>query len=502
MKDRRDGVEFMLSDEAKAEMNAKPKKKASKGVHKKPRNTKKLTTEEIRLQRERRLQSFETEVEYIKPYDDKSDKSFIVYAILVGIIISIIAFYLVFSVANEKMSVENNANNNQNNSNQEVIEPQINDKHELEDALIAEYKTVRGYINNIDKEYKIIEVLDISNGEPIQIVVSSATHITDQFGRALVFAELELGDGILVEYVRANNVAINIEKPDEFFVKSNKTAVKTDIVSNAIEYNNNKYYLTEYTIILDKDGNYTTLSEISDKDYITFKGLSNYVNYIKVDKGHGTIKFTNVEKVKNPTVYINTRTIVDPNKKSQVVVGEGAYEVLVTGDNITPYTMEIENIDNGQEVEVDFKFATDKLGHVGVVSNVENIVLKINDKEYDEESIITLPYGEYTVSATKLNYTEEVQVMVIDKPKTNLVINLVPIATDVVVDIATIPAEAELYVDNQLVGITPIKTSITKGQHQITIKYPGKHDISFDIDGTDKYYKYNFTLMDKPTESE
>ncbi len=488
MREERDGVRLDISSEGENKSN-QARRKASKGVHKKQVEKKKMTPEEIRARREEKLKNFELEYEEHYEAEEKSDKTFYIYGLLIAIIVSIFSFYTIFAISSNKTSGTANAGNSGTET------PATDDSE-----LIGEYRTLTAYITLIDAENKTIDVLNIENGEVLNIIVSSSTKITDQYGRALVFSELALGDGVEINYIKANNIAVTIDKPESFFVKSEKTGVVVNTATNSFSYNDVNYFTTDYTIMVNANGEPITLSDIDASDVVTFKGTSNYINYVQIVTGHGTIQFTNIDSVRNPKADINTKTLVDLSKETSLVVGEGDYKVVITGDNISPYIQYID-VTAGETENIDLKMATGKLGNVNIMSNIDGFVLKINEKEYDETRAITLPYGEYTATATKLNYAGDTQIFTIDKPNTNLVFNLVPVATNVILDVSSTPTGASVYVDSQLVGTTPLKTSVSEGKHAVSVKYPNKHDISFDIDGSEQFYKYNFTLVDKPAES-
>ncbi len=489
MRDERDGVELDISDDAER-LSEQNRRKASRGVHKKTPNDKKMTTAEVRALREQKLKKMEEEYQHVY-VEEGVDKSFFIYGLLIAVVVCIVTFYAIFMFTAEKTS------NTGANSGNNTVTTNTDGSNELDEELAGEYKVITGYLTEMDTEYKTVKVLNIENGEILDIVVASSTAINDEYGRALVFSELEVGDGVEVNYIRANNMAVSINKPEEFFTKANKTGVVINPTTNTLLFNEKNYYTTDYTIIVNQEGNPIGLSDISDKDYITFKGISNYVNFIQVLAGHGTIQFTNIDSVNNPKADVNTKTIVDLSKDTFIDVAEGSYKVVITGDNISPYIQYVDVV-SGKTENVDLALATGKLGNLNVVSNVDGIVLKINDKEYDETKVITLPYGDYIATASKLNYAGDTVSFTINKPATNIVFNLVPVDTNVILDIATTPVGAEVYVDNQLIGITPIKYATTQETHQITVKYTGKYDYAFTIDGSESYYRYNYTLIDKP----
>ncbi len=491
MRDERDGVELDISDDAE-QLSQQNRRKASRGVHKKTPSDKKMTTAEVRALREAKLQKMEEEYQHVY-IEENVDKSFFVYGLLLAVVVCIVTFYGIFMFTSDRTSNVNPSTDEVNNT----LTNNTDGEHELDEELVGEYKVITGYITEIDTDYKTIKVLNLENGEVLDIVVASSTAINDEYERALVFSELEVGDGVEVNFIRANNMAVSINKPDTFFTKANKTGVVVEPNTKTLLFNEKNYYITDYTIIVNQEGIPIGLGDISDKDTITFKGISNYVNYIQVITGHGTIQFTNIDSVKNPKADINTKTIIDLSKDTFIDVAEGSYKVVITGDNISPFIQYID-VASGKTEEVDLGLATGKLGNLYVVSNVDGIILKINDKEYDETKAITLPYGDYIASANKLNYAGDTVSFTVDKPNTNIVFNLVPVDTNVILDIATTPAGAEVYVDNQLVGITPLKYSTTQETHQITVKYTGKYDYAFTIDGSETYYRYNYTLIDKP----
>ncbi|MDO4300423.1 MAG: PEGA domain-containing protein [Clostridia bacterium] len=249
----------------------------------------------------------------------------------------------------------------------------------------------------------------------------------------------------------------------------NKTAKLVKFGAEAKEHKDSSYkYDEDILAVKDKNGNELTLENISPMDTIRLTGYNNgtvdKVYSIVIEQGHGTLELRNINNIKNAKVTVDgVDTTVDISNPL-ITLGEGTHTVVVKGKNISDITKEV-SISSAEPYVFDLSKVVVNTGALTVYSNVKDYVLYINDKEYDEDQSILLPYGEYNVRAAKDGYAAFTGSVTIDADQNTCKVKLEKLNQSGTVTLTANPAEAEIYINDNYIGKGTVKVQLALGSY-------------------------------------
>lgn len=249
----------------------------------------------------------------------------------------------------------------------------------------------------------------------------------------------------------------------------NKTAKLVKFGTDAKEHKDASYKYDENTIsVSDKSGNALTLENISPMDTVKLTGYNNGITdkvySIVVVQGHGTLELRNINNIKNARVKIDGKDTSVNVGSPYVTLGEGSHTVVIKGKNISDITKEV-SISTETPYVLDLSKVVVSTGALTVYSNVDDYTLYINDKEYDENESILLPYGEYKVRATKNGYSDFSGSVTIDADQNTLKVKLDKANKSGIVNLTATPSDAEIYINDKYIGKGSVKVQLALGSY-------------------------------------
>lgn len=249
----------------------------------------------------------------------------------------------------------------------------------------------------------------------------------------------------------------------------NKTAKLVKFGTDAKEHKDASYKYDENTIsVSDKSGNALTLENISPMDTVKLTGYNNGITdkvySIVVVQGHGTLELRNINNIKNARVKIDGKDTTVNVGSPYVTLGEGSHNVVIKGKNISDITKEV-SISTETPYVLDLSKVVVSTGALTVYSNVDDYTLYINDKEYDENESILLPYGEYKVRATKNGYSDFSGSVTIDADQNTLKVKLDKANKSGIVNLTATPSDAEIYINDKYIGKGSVKVQLALGSY-------------------------------------
>ncbi len=273
--------------------------------------------------------------------------------------------------------------------------------------------------------------------------------------------------------------------------KVNKTANLIKFDAGAKEHKDSSYKYDESIIsVRDKSNNPLTLENIGYMDTIKLTGYNNgnidKVYNIVIESGHGTIELRNLNNIKNPKITVDGSETAVNLSSPFITVGEGTHTVVVSGKNISDITREV-SVTAAEPFVLDLSKVVVNTGALTVYSNVSDYALYINDKEYDENQSILLPYGEYSVRASKDGYSNYSGSVTIDADQNTCKVNLTKLNRSGRVNLSASPAEAEIYIDDNYVGKGSTSVQLALGSYVAKAVCPGyktqSKQINVSVDG-------------------
>ncbi len=396
-------------------------------------------------------------------------KLFMSIAIGIGIIVFIAVFVLTFMSTNKS----------QNNSDDKVV-----NNTNTENIVSTENKNTASIVESIENSRIVIK--DISTGSSSSIKPDSDTEIFDKNGKKSSLNNILVGDIISVELDENKEKILKITYPDKYFYIGDKN--KSDLYSLEVSENKDKivcdnktYKISEYTDIIYKD-QHKSISDLTEVDKVILKGYDDTVYYIEILEFHGNINIKNADKLENGNIKIDDNEKISISDNSIIPVTEGSHKILITGSNINDYSAEI-FIVSGESFDIDLGDLQGKKCVLIIKANVNDYKLYINDVEvYDTSSPQVIDEGQYTIRIEKEGYEPFNQTLNLSGSSYELKAELKELAIEKVsFVITTYPAGADIYIDNEYIGKSPINTNLSEGDYKFVAKLSGYSDIDRNI---------------------
>lgn len=424
-----------------------------------------------------------------------------------GVLTSIVAFAILFNTFFGGNTVNNTANHSPALINiaqppPPVIEPVVTEVGQLGVAVIRD----------IDTLARTLTIYHIDNNTVYTLPVSIGAPINNRFGETLVFGELRIGDivDIQMDMSSDNLTAVSINGTAiEFTEVSN---VQVDTANGFLTVGNNHYFFSDETISV-LGGQPHSVENISPMDIVTIRVYQNKVYYISVSRSHGFLEVINADHIIDGSIEVRSNIVyLNDEDFSPIKLPEGSNTVIVRGSNTETLSINV-LIQRGEYYQLDLSHVEQLSGILNVTVNVDGATITVNGNVETFQEPLNLIHGEYTISVTmegfepyertiQLNQSvltlniqlveipvePEIAEEVIDELIDELVDELVDELLDEMIvaeieipeliptrpmQITTDPSNAEVFIDNLFVGITPLTIEIPIGERTIRFRKEG-----------------------------
>lgn len=410
---------------------------------------------------------------------------FFSFTIVIGVVIFILAFMLTFSSLSSYIGTPSNKTNTTSNN-------EINTE---QNKLVLDSNTdenILGIIKNINYDTSIFTFTDIKTNKEYTLKSKPSSIFKDKYDNMLTIAELKIGT--IVDFSFDSNNKLNyVKENNDSFTLENVSNVKINLELNKLDINDKILEINDKVITLKNNEPYE-ISSISPLDIIDIKGYNNMVYFINVKKGNGTLKLTNKPNLNNAIIEIDRNIFKSLNEIDSINLAEGNHKVVIRSDDTLSFIREIEII-AGTETILDLNQLQNKSGTLIIKSNVTDYTLYVNNNIETSREPLNLAYGSYTIRAEKEGYTPFETQVNINSSQNSINIELEKIEKIGEMTISSNPDNAEVFVDNVLVGYTPLTYKLSQGVHTITLKKDGYNDfVLSSVTISDEESSFNITM--------
>ena len=294
------------------------------------------------------------------------------------------------------------------------------------------------------------------------------------------------------------------------------------------------------------NGEQGELMDLNANDTLIVKGIDHTVYSITVDKGHGYLRLKNEQYFVGGWIEVGQKIIQPISEDMLLVVPEGTYQVLLTNTRIEGKKEVTIERDGEVELDVgDIKPEEAKYGDILFTINPENATLYIDGEQQDFSQKVTLEYGIHQMILKADGYKTLTQYIKVGQENATIRVELeaqsqeeksdssdtnntggnddsmidanTQSSNNTVTQSATAlpsaalpsnatssstgnkvyidsPEGAELYLDNNYIGIVPIAFSKSAGTHIVTLRKDGCQTKSYtlQVDTEAKDITYSF----------
>jgi len=323
-----------------------------------------------------------------------------------------------------------------------------------------------------------IEVYDFSGGQSYSVYFDSNSQIKDRFNKDLDFSDLQVGDIANLEFYSKTNNIVKFALDDGYWERAEATHVEVKNSNNTITIGDEEYSFDNQLMFFHK-GERSSLNTLAPTDIIYVKGYNRQILTMNVLRSHGLITVTGGEKIKEGVLEFGSAymSAIEEIPAEGFEVAEGNYIITVRGANIEKYTKEIK-VEERDSLSVNLDDVVMKKGSLTVKMTPVDAKFYVDGKIYDTSEPIELEYGKYEVKVERENFATQTQEIEVDKDVLTLEVRLEESAKLGKVYINTNPSGAEIYIDNIFLGNSPIEYEMELGNHTVTARKEGYHEVT------------------------
>lgn len=284
-----------------------------------------------------------------------------------------------------------------------------------------------GVVKELDQENQTISILGTDNSVQLNFRYNGGTDVKNQYGKVVSIQTIGLGEIVDFTYDAQTNKLKSLAINKKAWTYENVKKMRMDAKRGILQLGTTNYAVKE-SVLYVGDNEIISFADLSPKDQLTIKGIGQNVYSIIVTKGHGILRFTNIEDFVGGTVYIGAstyqRVLEDP---MNVVIREGSYRVVMQNGKLTGVKQV--KVERGRELTVDmseFKLDKSNIGEIEFSISPYGADLYIDGKEVDYSKTVSLNYGNHKIKVSLNGYKPFDGVLTVGQQQQEIEVNLVP----------------------------------------------------------------------------
>lgn len=374
----------------------------------------------------------------------------------------------------------------------------LNTTNNNQNGLVLDSNTDKeflGVIKDINYEIGLFTFVDVSTNKIYTLKSKPSSVFRDKYSNMLTLQEVKTG--VVVEFSFDEDNKINyITETDEGFTIEDVTNTIIDTKLKSLKINDRIFNISDKAVVL-KNNEQIDLSDISTLDTLDLKGYDNSIYFIQVKKGNGVLKLENKPDLNNAFIEIDRDIFKSLNEVTTISLSEGKHKVVIRSDDTVSFVQEVDIL-SGQETVLDLSKIQAKSGTLIIKSQITDYTLYVNGNLETSREPLKLDYGVYVIRAEKEGYNPFETQVSINSPQQTIAINLEKIEKLGKMTISSTPDNAQVFVDNTLVGYTPLTYKLAHGVHTVTLKKEGYNDfVLSSVTIGDEESSFNITMHKK-----
>ncbi|MDR3238594.1 MAG: PEGA domain-containing protein [Clostridiales bacterium] len=411
---------------------------------------------------------------------------FYILTLFGGVIICIIIFAVVFN------TILGRRNENQSAA---AITPMP-----VQTAAGGQITEATGAVQSVNAASRSAVLLDVVSGEQYTVQITDATQMRDKYGDGIQLENFEEGDIVEVSFDISDDRAKSMSKSAQAWVRPSRKDVQVDAAKRTVTVGNEVYTYNGNLMALYRGAPFDP-SQIASIDTVSLSGIDNQVWVVTLDKSHGYIRLRNQEFIENGEYTLDTSQYSQDLQIDPITVLEGPHTIVVTGDNIDLFVENVE-VTAGGYADVDLNQAQIKSGILNFMVNQTEYTLWIDGTEVSRHEPAVLPYGDHVIRAEKEEFVSDEKTVNVHQPSTSVSLTLKETRKMGRVIITTSPAEADVYIDDALIGKSPVSVSMDLGDYVLRVEKEGYETMSLPVTVDKENEPYNpYHVELKPSSS-
>lgn len=323
----------------------------------------------------------------------------------------------------------------------------------------------------------------------------------DKYGEMIAIDQLQAGEIVDIHFLKEKKKLASIQKSAEAFFYEKIDNYIIDEKNKEITIAD-KVFQYEEDLLIFSQGKEMELIDINKADKVSMTGLDRKIYSIRIDEGHGYLRLENEENMIDGWIEVGKNIIHKITEDMMLVVPEGNYEVLLSKGSITDRRRVEIKRDKETELDLGDLCGEEEKNYGKLIFSVEpdTAEVYIDGKAVDLSKPYELEYGIHQLMVKAEKYQTIIQYIKVGQPNATIQINLQEKKADSVSSneikeadkknpgittggklTISAPLGAELYLDGNYIGITPISVKKTEGMHVLVLRKSGYDTRSYTI---------------------
>lgn len=353
-------------------------------------------------------------------------------------------------------------------------------------------------VKSVDESNKTIMFYNLKSETTITVTATDNT----TYPANVNFKNIKQGDLYTYVFDENKNLTELKECKKQWVTEDVGLAVSTSakmlkFTEQSEKHKNLSYRYVEGLTTLRYQNQIIDMTKLSPLDYVVVKGYdngkSNKAYSVTIEKSHGELQIQNINYIDDVKFTINGEEYSPDEDDPRILLTEGTYNITISGDNCEDVKKEIV-IDPTKPTVIDLSKVMIKSGTLDVYTNVDDCTVYVNNKEYKLGDTILLPYGDYTVKATKEGYLDAQGTVSIDTDSNYIELNLNKKDKIGTITVTTVPSTAQISIDDVPYATGTLTSDIALGSYVVSASANGYKTEKKQVNVTADGQKINVTF--------
>ena len=454
----------------------------------------------------------------------RRNKEFVRNIIIVSVVGLITLMIVLFIVLQSYLGKEENYNTYVKIQEEKEEEPKI----DLSETLVVRVEQISA--NHIIG-------YDIYNKETLSKGLNDRVTISDAYGNVCPISQIKPGDIIDIDYQKEKDKIVSISKSAKAQVWNKISGVTVDRALGQINISGTNYNYSEKTIVTDEKGIPENIETISPFDVISVQILDDNVWSVTINETSASLNLLDLPTSNGQIEIDNSRLLMFKDVKEPIMMIPGKHKIVIKMKGYMTITMPEFEVSSGENYNMSLKDAEVAYTNIilNIAPNISEYTVKIGDTIYKQGEEIKLEQGEYTIEVGAEGYESqskkvdllqdvnlETETVVINfvmvplpeeseepstSPEAEITDNGEAISIETnkysangrTITINSEPEGANVYVDDELKGVTPYMLTLDNGTYDIKLEKVGydTYKTNIILDGSNDQSVFLYPLIPK-----
>ena len=393
---------------------------------------------------------------------------FYVATLIVGVVVAVFLFAMAFQTIGDTISLPSPAQQAQEPVVTEVVRPGRDRAFGMVTATnTSSPRTVTLHL--------------IETGRTQRFNMTEATAVLDRFGTAIAFGEVNMGQIVDILYDAASGDMSELSLSGQAWEQQHRGNLNINPEAGTITIGNQTHTYSSQTLVLNR-GEPFSVAQINSEDAVTLVGYGNKIWSIRLDGGHGSIRFENADRVLNGRVTVGNSILTGLDGTRPISVIEGTHRIIVEGANIENFLADVV-VRQGETSVVNLLDVTFRQGTLQLNINEPDATIILNGEVVElENGRMEMDFGIHILRVEKTGFTPVQEEFEFNQPFMRMDLELSQdrnLLHQILIE--TFPSDAQVFLDDALVGNSPTVVEVGAGHFHVVLRRAGYEERHFPL---------------------